>query len=91
MNMYLVSQEVNDGYDTYDSAVVSAESEADARIIHPSDYLWHDGAWQRQDIKGEWYKEWGAGTWAEPDAVTVRRIGRSTEPRGVVLASFNAG
>ena len=35
MNLYLISQSVNNEYDTYDSAVVAAESEEDATKIHP--------------------------------------------------------
>lgn len=33
MNLYLISQDVNNDYDTYDSAVVAAESEEEARGI----------------------------------------------------------
>lgn len=36
MNLYLISQTQNQTYDTYDSAVVAAESEQHARAIHPS-------------------------------------------------------
>jgi len=36
MNLYLISQTQNRNYDTYDSAVVAAESEEHARAIHPS-------------------------------------------------------
>ena len=35
MNLYLISQNVNNGYDTYNSAVVCAENEPDAASIHP--------------------------------------------------------
>lgn len=35
MNLYLIWQEKNTNYDTYDSAVVAAESAEDARWIHP--------------------------------------------------------
>ena len=35
MNLYLISQNRNNGYDTYDSAVVAAESEEKARMIRP--------------------------------------------------------
>jgi hypothetical protein len=35
MNIYHISQSVNRGYDTYDSAVVTAESEEDARQMYP--------------------------------------------------------
>lgn len=33
MKLYLISQNVNNGYDTYDSAVVCAETEEEARMI----------------------------------------------------------
>ena len=36
MNIYLISQETNKGYDTYDSAVVFAESEEEAMQISTS-------------------------------------------------------
>ncbi len=38
MNLYLLSQNVNDGYDTYDSCVVAAESADEARTITPSSF-----------------------------------------------------
>ncbi len=36
MNLYRISQTVNDEYDNFDSAVVCAESEESARNIHPA-------------------------------------------------------
>ena len=43
MKLYLISQDVNNDYDTYDSAVVAAESEEEARRIVPGgEYL---GLW----------------------------------------------
>lgn len=38
MNLYKISQTVNRGYDTYDSAVVAAETEEAARNTRPYDY-----------------------------------------------------
>lgn len=35
MNIYKISQSVNNKYNTYDSAVVVAESETEAAKIHP--------------------------------------------------------
>ena len=35
MNLYLISQTINDDYDSWDSAVVAAESAGAAREIHP--------------------------------------------------------
>lgn len=35
MIVYKISQNVNQGYDSWDAAIVVAESEDDARLIHP--------------------------------------------------------
>jgi hypothetical protein len=80
MNLYRISQKVNIDYDTYDSAVVCAESEEAARSMHPSGREW-DGAWER----------WG--DWCAKDDVQVELVGKAedTIERGVVCASFNAG
>ena len=44
MNIYLITAKNHGGYDTYDSAVVVAESEDAARVTSPSDYYrWIDG------------------------------------------------
>ena len=47
MNLYLISQDHNDDYDTYDSAVVAAENEDAARETHPNPMATHikDGQW----------------------------------------------
>jgi len=46
MKLYKIWQEINKGYDTYDSAVVCAESEEEARKIPPDDIsyleMWAD-------------------------------------------------
>jgi hypothetical protein len=88
MNLYLISQDTNNGYDTYDSAVVCAESEDAARHIHPAhsnnSWLWgHD----------EGPLEWDASDWTTPGLVTVKLLGTAAPgmERGVVCASFNAG
>ena len=38
MNLYLIWQEENMGYDTYDSAIVCAKNGDEAVKIHPSGY-----------------------------------------------------
>lgn len=38
MNIYRVSQTENNHYDTYDSIIVAAETEDDARNTLPSEY-----------------------------------------------------
>jgi len=86
MNLYLLVQDQNEGYDTYDSAVVCAEDEDKARIIHP--YTNVDADFD------PWKDRWCSDTWASsPDRVTVKLIGVAVEgtEAGVILASFNAG
>lgn len=106
MFVYRISQTKSGGYDSYDSAVVIAESEAQARLIHPSEFaktLWTEQGWMghynnasRQDIHGEPYvfaDPDGESEWAHPDQVTVELIGSAAPESkvGVVLSSFNAG
>lgn len=82
MNLYLLSQDVNDDYDTYDSVVVAAPSEAEARFIHPAPYK------KNWNGLGEEYD-----TWCHAADVRVTLIGVALESQeaGVILASFNAG
>ncbi|AUR91750.1 hypothetical protein NVP1164O_14 [Vibrio phage 1.164.O._10N.261.51.A7] len=80
MNLYLISQDENTDYDTYDSAIVAAENDKEAVMIHPDG----DGA------------EWGGrySAWASnPINVTATEIGKADKSveKGIVLTSFNAG
>lgn len=80
MKLYLISQTQNTGYDSYDSAIVCADSEKEAQLMHPDGepvfednprYVWCDS----------------------PLRVSVKHIGEAAEgiEKGVVLTSFNAG
>ena len=76
MNMYLITQDVNNDYDTYDSAVVVAKDAQAARNIKVG-VVDFDGV----------YSEW-----ASPDNVKAKLIGTTTRKRsGIILKSFNAG
>ena len=82
MNLYLIFQNVNNGYDTYDSAVVRAPNAEAARGIHPNGY--------GEGINKNWCSTWVG----DIDEVRVKLIGKahpSDMEEGVVLASFNAG
>lgn len=77
MNLYLLSQTENRGYDTFDSCVVCAPNEEQAKTTHPCgglDYVAGSG-------------------WASPENVTAHLIGVADPSvnAGVVIASFNAG
>ncbi len=99
MNLYLISQNVECGYDTYDSVVVAAESEDDARNIHPDypDFVTHvkGNKWMGTYTKSdeEYDNDW-SGSWpryCDIGKIKVRYLGSTNQKRGVILASFNAG
>ncbi len=78
LNLYLVSQDQNTKYDTYDSMVVAAPDEETARNTHPRD----NNYWGRD------YDSWCR----TPDKATVQLIGKAVNvEEGVIIASFNAG
>ena len=85
MKLWLLTQSECSGYDTYDSAVVAAETNEQARDVNPSEY----GA-----ALIDWPKGNGPGGWATSrEYVTAEYIGEAkpgTEV-GVICASFNAG
>lgn len=93
MNLYLITQIVNNDYDTYDAAVVVAESENEARHICPDRFY----EWSKE--LNSWVFGYSSGrrqpdtarTWTLPSNVEVELIGTTTRPKGIVLASFNAG
>jgi len=77
MKLYLISQDINGDYDTYDSAVVAAETEEAARSTPP------DGETGMNE--DEWV--------SLPDLVECKYIGEAKPgmEAGVVCASYNAG
>lgn len=79
MNIYLLTQDDEFGYDTYDSVVVAAKTEEDAKSIHPCTILGWDS------FGGSWPKN--------PESIDVKLIGKAIKgtPSGVILSSFNAG
>ncbi len=94
MNLYLLEQNTNSGYDTYDSCVVAAKNEAEARKVNPGGFrIWK---------KGKWYMQFSDGgedpdkdhTWVDDlDLIKVTFLGIA-EPKimsGVICSSFHAG
>ena len=83
MNLYLISQDENQDYDTYDSAVVAAEDEHSARLTNPEGM----SAGEVWDGTVDSYSAWtNAGN------VSVKLIGVSnSDVAGVICSSFNAG
>ena len=95
MKLFLLTQDVVKDFDTYDSVVVSAENENDARNIHPSEFVTHitNGKWHgTYSDGGEYIKE--SSDWVECSEIhriNVEYLGETHKERGVILASFNAG
>ena len=90
MNIYLVSQDVNGGYDTHSAMVVIAASEEAARLMHPSmdeeSYMKLDEIW--------WTPEkLQYSSWASPEQVTLKLLASDIGDVSsrVVLSSFHAG
>lgn len=85
MNLYLVSQDDNQGYDSYDSFVVAAETESKARLTFPRYRAKSEGHWDGVD---------GGYDWTSADKVKVKYIGIADESLNdgeIVCSSFNAG
>lgn len=100
MNLYLISQSANGGYDTFDSCVVAAKDELAARLTHPNNWsLDGDTTAYQWDTKNQiWSYTCDSGyvmkdsyTWASPADVKVKLIGTTDLEAGVICASFNAG
>ena len=93
MNIYLVTQDKNNDYDTYDSFVCYAETEDEARVMAPSEYyIWKNDTWNFVYLDGS-YKPSRFDSWCYPKYVEVTLVGSTNEDveSGVILASFNAG
>ena len=82
MNIYKLTRPDTCGYDEYDSVIVAAKNEDDAKTIHPS----HPGLPVTDD-------EVQYDSWVRLSKVQVELIGIANPsiPRGVICASFNAG
>ena len=102
MNLYLISQSFTSGYDTYDSAVVAAESAQEARETNPSEFVTHHkngkwmGTYSSSAINGSGGKEYVANnsdwpSFSSINKVSVKFLGKTKLDSGVICASFNAG
>ena len=83
LKLYKISQDINNGYDTYDAAIVCASSEDEARHLHPrlggliADSRAHTLV-----------------TLSQINSVNVEYIGEASpnlDRPQVILASYNAG
>lgn len=100
MKIFLISQDKNNDYDTYDSAVVIAKDKDEASKMHPGQ---ENAIWNSEEQKW-FYRGHNGGLypvdeqftpWVKhPDDVKVDLIGTADKDefkRRFVLKSFNAG
>jgi hypothetical protein len=84
MNIYHISQGINTGYDTYDSAIVIAPDEESAKRMHPNGK-------DTIPIAPEYHSfDWTN----DPNNVKAEQIGLALpddDCQRVVCSSFNAG
>lgn len=80
MNLYLIRQTANKGYDVYDSAVVIAIDEFAARYIHPGGGVFSDT---------DWADSFDVVEVVFLGAASVQAIKHAKN--GIICASFNAG
>lgn len=99
MKIFLLTQSEDTGYDSYDSAVVIAEDEEQAKHScvcgfhkYHDGKFWFEYADGRQEKEGEEDQPVCSG-WALPKHITVKYIGEAKEgsEQGVVCSSYNAG
>lgn len=75
MNLYFISQTINNDWDTYDSAVVACDTADEARNMHPGGEKGWECYWCRPEYV----------------AVKLIGVAADNIERGVVCSSFNAG
>ena len=75
MNLYLVSQDVNGGYDTYGSFVVAAISEDQAKSYHPSRGLNWNGKYDYNSV------------WCSKEDTEVQLIGKASKDIEGIICS----
>ena len=96
MKLWLISQSENNGWDTYDSAVVAAETEEEARHTYPnnwgtSDKKWSGAKWLAHLEDGR-VLDFGHSCWVTPNYVSVEFLADGYQgDAGTICASFNAG
>lgn len=85
MKLFLISQDFNSGYDTYNEAVVAAPTAEIAKRIDPA-------TGEEIDLQSIRYR-CGHSSWCNPEHVKVTYLGEAADDikEGLICSSFNAG
>lgn len=89
MYLYFISQNKNNNYDTYGSAVVVAPDEDHARMILPGDGYLDNSQWE--ELSKSRYSR--IIHWCERKYVTVKLLGIALPgtKMGIIIESFRSG
>ncbi len=94
MKLYLLTQNENTGYDTYDSMVIAAENEIDAKMLSfvqsyeliESEFV-EEPDWRNYKFSNSYF---GNQNWSRNPKIEL--ISEDTnQNEGIVCSSFNAG
>lgn len=91
MKLWLISQSVNNDYESFECAVVAAKTKEDARFTHPSS--WAQAHWSVENSRWEYdindyiNIHYYSDDWTHPDNVSVKYLGESELPAGVICSS----
>ena len=90
MNIYLISRPEDAGWNEYKSAVVYANSESEAKTIHPAGDIFTSEMNPLDNPFSDWYKNVWEST---PETVIVEYVGSNKKIKDpyVILSSFRAG
>ena len=98
--LWKIRQDVNDSYDSYDSAVVAAPDRMSASVVHPARFSdTREVMFEFDPDSGCWRHTFDGnpgddGSWCRPKDVKVVCIGRASDhlkQGDVVCSSYNAG
>ena len=100
--LWKLSQDVNNDYGTYDSAVVVAPDKMSASMVHPARFSDTKEMMFEFDRTGDCWRTTfdgeplgpNSGGWCRPNDVTVTCVGKAADHLNVgdvVCSSFNAG
>jgi hypothetical protein len=92
MKLWVIRAKQHLGYDTYDSAVIAAETKQEARFTAPDGDTW-DGTQWVTIVNGQTYgRSFLYSAWCHPDQVSAEYLGETDRDiRGPIVSSYNAG
>ena len=94
MKLFKISQDINDGYDTYSDAIVCAKDEEEAKHSCVCGFhKFHDGKLWFVYSDGHENEEDYCSGWATYDHVKVEYLGEAKKglKKGLICASYHAG